>query len=60
MIPSKTLDEMDSASLLREYESRRALLRDPSIVLDELQQLVDKSIELYGYHPNWFREKGLV
>lgn len=52
--------------LLREYEQRVALEKTlvgqlyRSIVYDEIEALGQECIRRHTYHPNWWREKGIV
>ena len=56
----------DNAELLRQFESRSELHAQmggplyPSILYDENEVIGQEAIRRTGFHPNWWREKGVV
>lgn len=52
----------DPVQLYAEYHAREELSHQmvgslyPSILADEMGRLVERCIELSGYHPNWHRD----
>lgn len=60
------LTKWDDASLLRAFEQKVELHKTlvgslyPNMLMDEIEAVGQECIRRHTYHPNWWREKGIV
>jgi hypothetical protein len=62
----KDVESWDAQQLYDQYHLREKLIGEmvgwlyPRILSNEMEMIEAQAIERFGYHPNWFPEKGLA